>query len=297
MDQLCHFPIPNSKIKDFDKYEITVTNYTGESRDYLRNLIDAVGGTFSATMSKANTHVIAAHLGGQKAERALGWNIPIVNHTWLEDCFLEWKNIPIGGVAGSKYSKFPPGVNFMSILGERGFLGFQDTDPRKILGESQDAASSSVSNGKQPKRPRPEQVSTGSGESTPQPRHPTGDINAPSGPPRPPPSTKKTQEQAPNGKPGVPSDDHRQTEGEGNVPVSKRASNAADTSTPRRPARGESPTPKAGKPPSSTRKKPVSIQAPDAMDIDNAPGFANTDESDGQLDAAPVAGPSSLALK
>lgn len=26
-----------------------------------------------------------------KTKRALAWSIPIVNHTWVEDCFVEWR--------------------------------------------------------------------------------------------------------------------------------------------------------------------------------------------------------------
>ncbi|KAG9018184.1 hypothetical protein FRB90_011933 [Tulasnella sp. 427] len=288
LDQLCHFPIPIHKIKGFDKYEITVTNYTGEARDYLKNLIDAAGGKFSATMSKGNTHVIAAHLGGQKAERAVHWNIPIINHTWLEDCFLEWKNIPVGGVAGSKYSKFPTGVNFMSLLGERGFLGFQDTDPRKILGEPNDRASSSTSNGKQPKRPRLEQVTTGSGEGHPQSRNPTSEVARSAGLSNPP-SVKKNQEHAKNpvSEAEVAADVPSRDAGDARVPTVKRASNAADSSTPRKPGRGETPTPKGAKPISSSRKRPSAL---DAMDIDTGPD--GTDAED--LENRSVAGPSGI---
>ncbi|KAG8951559.1 hypothetical protein FRC04_005845 [Tulasnella sp. 424] len=300
MDQLCHFPIPIHKIKDFDKYEITVTNYTGDARDYLKNLIDAVGAKFSATMSKANTHVIAAHLGGQKAERAMHWNIPIVNHTWLEDCFLEWKNIPIGGVVGSKYNKFPTGINFMSLLGERGFVGFHDTDPRKILGEPTDVASSSVSNGKHAKRPRLEQVATGSGENTPQARQPAGEISTSSGPSRPPPSAKSNQEHAPVSESGGPSRGLRGPDVNGKTPTYKRASNAADNTPPRRPGRGETPTPKGVKPLSASKKKPAPLPPPDAMDLDTLPDlgnpFENPDDPDDQSGAVPEAGPSNTKL-
>lgn len=74
-------------------------------------------------------------LGGTKVDRARAWEIPILNHTWLEDCFASWKNIPIGGIANTKYSHFPRAVNFMEILGEKGFTGFKKLNPAKILGE------------------------------------------------------------------------------------------------------------------------------------------------------------------
>lgn len=40
--------------------EITVTNYTGDAREYLKKLIEAMGGTFTPSMSPKNTVVIAA---------------------------------------------------------------------------------------------------------------------------------------------------------------------------------------------------------------------------------------------
>ena len=40
--------------------EITVTNYTGDARDYLKKLIVLMGATFTPSMSGKNTVLIAA---------------------------------------------------------------------------------------------------------------------------------------------------------------------------------------------------------------------------------------------
>jgi hypothetical protein len=40
--------------------EITVTNYTGESREYLKKLIMAMGAQFTPSMSGRNTVQVAA---------------------------------------------------------------------------------------------------------------------------------------------------------------------------------------------------------------------------------------------
>lgn len=40
--------------------EITVTNYTGEAREYLKRMIEVMGARFTANMSMHNTVVIAA---------------------------------------------------------------------------------------------------------------------------------------------------------------------------------------------------------------------------------------------
>ncbi|ESK96541.1 brct domain containing protein [Moniliophthora roreri MCA 2997] len=119
LDQLLHYPIPPKPIENFASHEITITNYTGEARDYLKKLIAAMGAQFTPTMSPRNTVLIAADTNnGAKTERAYAWSIPIVNHTWLEDCFVQWRNLTIGT---EKYLSHPPGYNFYSCLGRRGY--------------------------------------------------------------------------------------------------------------------------------------------------------------------------------
>lgn len=76
-DQFIHYPLPPAPIKNFrahvrrfvhsapfkaltSKQVITVTNYTGESRSYLKRLINDMGARYTKTMSSRNTIVIAA---------------------------------------------------------------------------------------------------------------------------------------------------------------------------------------------------------------------------------------------
>ena len=138
--------------------EITVTNYTGEAREYLKKLITAMGATFTPSMTGKNTVLIAAlyvpfpflfplslllaffllplifssfllffppyfrllihstpqPLSGTKATKALSWSILVVNHTWLENCFVQWRNLTVGV---EKYIVFPPGVILARSLG------------------------------------------------------------------------------------------------------------------------------------------------------------------------------------
>ncbi|KAH6890227.1 hypothetical protein BKA70DRAFT_1442221 [Coprinopsis sp. MPI-PUGE-AT-0042] len=120
MDQLLHYPIPRGKIGGFEHHEITVTNYTGEAREYLKKLIITMGARFTPSMSARNTVLVAATKDSTKALKALSWSIPVVNHTWLEDCFIQWRNLT---PATEKYIMFPPGVDFSGVLGVRGVLG------------------------------------------------------------------------------------------------------------------------------------------------------------------------------
>ncbi|KAG6853738.1 hypothetical protein C0991_001873 [Blastosporella zonata] len=117
MDQLLWYPIPRRPIEGFSGHEITVTNYTGESREYIKKLIVAMGAVFTPSMSGKNTVLIAAYVSGTKTTKAASWSIPIVNHLWLEDCFVKWRNLT---VALEKYIVFPPGVDFSRQLGDRG---------------------------------------------------------------------------------------------------------------------------------------------------------------------------------
>ncbi|KAJ7072842.1 hypothetical protein C8F01DRAFT_1105429 [Mycena amicta] len=119
MDQLLHFPYPDHPVKDFEVHKISVTNYAGDMRDYLKKLITLMGGEFTPSFNgKSNTALVAAQLSGAKTDRAAAFDVPVVNHTWLEDCFLEWKTRQL---ANPKYVTYPNGVEFSSILGERGF--------------------------------------------------------------------------------------------------------------------------------------------------------------------------------
>lgn len=79
-DQLLHYPIPDKPAEGFTNevtlpaqflsspsslmsavQVITVTNYTGKDREYLKKLITLMGGEFTASMSaERNTVVVAA---------------------------------------------------------------------------------------------------------------------------------------------------------------------------------------------------------------------------------------------
>ncbi|KAI0056886.1 hypothetical protein BV25DRAFT_1813329 [Artomyces pyxidatus] len=123
--QLLHYPIPKRPLEGFADHEITVTNYTGEAREYLKKLIVLMGATFTPSMSGKNTVLIAAYISGNKTTKAKNWSIPIVNHTWLEDCFVQWKNLTVGL---EKYVVFPAGLDFSEHLVERGV-------PRAVIAE------------------------------------------------------------------------------------------------------------------------------------------------------------------
>ena len=90
-------------------------------------------------MSGSNTVVIAAYISGMKTTKAVNWSIPIVNHLWLEDCWVQWRALSVGlekyirelssflirgeALRTELSPDFPPGVDFSKVLGERGGVG------------------------------------------------------------------------------------------------------------------------------------------------------------------------------
>jgi twin BRCT domain len=114
LDNVLHFPPPSGTIPGFDNHVITVSNYTGENRSYLKNLITQMGARWTPDMSSANTLCVSCSLTGQKVTKASEWHIPIVNHFWLEDCYVRWQVLDRSEAA---YRDFAPGVNLQKIVG------------------------------------------------------------------------------------------------------------------------------------------------------------------------------------
>ncbi|KAH7904938.1 hypothetical protein BJ138DRAFT_847927, partial [Hygrophoropsis aurantiaca] len=78
-DNLLWYPVPQTGIRGFKDMEITITNYTGVSRDYLKKLITVMGAKFTPSMSASNKVLIVGFTPSPKTDRALAWSIPIVN--------------------------------------------------------------------------------------------------------------------------------------------------------------------------------------------------------------------------
>ncbi|KAG9122115.1 hypothetical protein FRC07_001643 [Ceratobasidium sp. 392] len=123
-EHLLHYPYFERPIRGFENQLITITNYTGDSREYLKKLIAAMGGTFTPSMTSKNTCVIASHITvppnqpkQNKIEKAREWRIPIVNHLWLEDSFRAWAK---AAISDRKYTEYPPGTDWMQHINARG---------------------------------------------------------------------------------------------------------------------------------------------------------------------------------
>lgn len=113
--RLLHYPVPRDGIPGFKDKRITVSNYGGEARIYLENLITAAGARYTKTMKADNTHLITARDNSEKCEAARDWNINMVNHLWIEESYAkcEMQSITI-----PKYTHFPARTNLGEVIGQ-----------------------------------------------------------------------------------------------------------------------------------------------------------------------------------
>ncbi|KAL8291971.1 hypothetical protein RQP46_001437 [Phenoliferia psychrophenolica] len=116
LDHLLHYPLPPGVVPGFKDLTITISNYSGPARDYVRTMIESLGGTFEGAMSKKTGYVVTASEFGQKVKHAKQWGVPIVSHCWLENCISEWAYINPSSAAAFA-PRAAPNTNFMTLLG------------------------------------------------------------------------------------------------------------------------------------------------------------------------------------
>ncbi|KAI1336992.1 BRCT domain-containing protein [Xylariaceae sp. FL0016] len=115
LKRLLHYPVPRNGIPGFSGKRITVSNYGGEARIYLENLITAAGATFTKTMKADNTHLITARDNSEKCEAARDWQVDMINHLWLEESYARCE---MQSVSVPKYTHFPPRTNLGEVIGQ-----------------------------------------------------------------------------------------------------------------------------------------------------------------------------------
>lgn len=113
-EKLLHYPIPKSPLAGFAGKKIALSNYCGDARIYVENLILALGAEFSKHMSEECDYLVTGHMKSHKVDAAREWNIEIINHLWLEDSFVQWKKLPI---TLQKYTCFPEVTNLGEVAG------------------------------------------------------------------------------------------------------------------------------------------------------------------------------------
>ena len=113
--RLLHYPIARKGMPGFKELRISLSNYNGEARVYLENLVQAAGGEFTKTMKQDNTHLITAHTVSEKCSAAREWNINMVNHLWLEESYAKWQ---IQSLTNPRYTHFPQRTNLGEVVGQ-----------------------------------------------------------------------------------------------------------------------------------------------------------------------------------
>jgi hypothetical protein len=118
LHRLLHYPIPKEGIPGFKELRICISNYGGDARIYLENLIKASGATYTKTMKADNTHLITARSSSEKYEAAKDWSIETVNHLWIEESYAKCEK---QAITVAKYTHFPPRTNLGEIIGQTFF--------------------------------------------------------------------------------------------------------------------------------------------------------------------------------
>jgi twin BRCT domain len=115
MRRLLHYPIARGGLPGFEKFKITLSNYGGDARLYLENLVIAAGGQYTKNMKQDNTHLITARSYSEKCAAAQEWGIHMVNHLWLEESYAKWQ---IQSLTNPRYTHFPHRTNLGEVAGQ-----------------------------------------------------------------------------------------------------------------------------------------------------------------------------------
>ncbi|GAA5876458.1 hypothetical protein JCM16303_003542 [Sporobolomyces ruberrimus] len=138
LSRLVHYPPPSRDgVPEFKNKTITVSNYTGLAREYVRTLIELLGAKYEGTMGRTTDFVVTASDIGSKCVHAKSWSIPLVTHLWLESCVLSWSLLsPALSPAYTIHSSSIEGTMFPTILGWRNWTKeaiqkWADSDERR----------------------------------------------------------------------------------------------------------------------------------------------------------------------
>lgn len=64
-DRMLHYPLPSTEgLSEFQGLIMTISNYAGPARDYVRALIEALGAKFEGAMSRTTSYVVTARSVG-----------------------------------------------------------------------------------------------------------------------------------------------------------------------------------------------------------------------------------------
>ncbi len=64
-------------------------------RDHLAKLVSLMGGKWSESFSRRNTHLLAETNEGTKVDKAKEWGIPVLKRSWFDACVDVGRMVPI----------------------------------------------------------------------------------------------------------------------------------------------------------------------------------------------------------
>ncbi|KAL8572757.1 hypothetical protein ACOMHN_030339 [Nucella lapillus] len=86
--QALHIPLIFTGEKPCKNQIISITNFMGEERKRVKQMICAIGAKYTGYMTRTNSVLVCKRPGGMKFEKAKEWRVPVVNVQWLSDLVL-----------------------------------------------------------------------------------------------------------------------------------------------------------------------------------------------------------------
>ncbi|XP_046580805.1 PAX-interacting protein 1-like [Haliotis rubra] len=118
-----HLPQVYRDQKPCSNQIICMTNYDGEERQRIKQMINAIGAKYTGYMTHSNSVLICKKPEGLKYDKAKDWRIPVVNVHWLTDLVignLDALRLPVH----VKYLQLgQPNEFSMDIVKVQGFMG------------------------------------------------------------------------------------------------------------------------------------------------------------------------------
>ncbi|KAI9889165.1 MAG: hypothetical protein M1814_005756 [Vezdaea aestivalis] len=117
MRQILHYPFPANGVPGLSQKQIAVSNFGGEARIYLLNLIEAAGARVSRKLNIDTTDfLIAKETKSDKCLAAKECGIHLVNHLWLEESYIR---MSAQSPSDPKYSEFSTKKSVNKALGRQ----------------------------------------------------------------------------------------------------------------------------------------------------------------------------------
>ena len=86
---------------------LTLTRFEDRDRDYVKDIINIEGATYTGYFTKHNHTFICKRLVGEKFEKAREWRVPAVSIQWLNDVLFGLANVA-QSMNNPRYQQFKP---------------------------------------------------------------------------------------------------------------------------------------------------------------------------------------------